>query len=966
MCLVCEQCIVSNHKDHTMSSLNNLYDQMCPNHPCTKLSLYCHSNQCQKFICYDCVIDKHCKHSIGPIPLIILEKSALNQYFDNQTQVDSQRLQAFGIKNTIQTILEPNKHFEKTLAEVPEKSLPEIFIEKMKLAMYYINSKEYHNYPNALRLLRECSNQGSTESMWCLSMIYETGNGIIGRDLKKFYKWLNRAAEYGHLASQFRLAQIHLFGSSNTSECSDSIPPGLQLEKLTGYQWANTCSQNPAAGRGHGHLLLALAHIRAVGVPQNHHKSLVHLREAIKHKIPMADYFMGIAYKEGYQEENHQKAMIHFINGTKYSSDSDDTNTNYKYTCIKDYEIMASCHFEIAQYYHRGKDFPKDLVKALRHYSESIKLNPNHWESVLAIGEIHLLENDDESQCITNDLSIAKLCFFSIFHAEEKSHAFYPIKDQAIQYLRILKESKIYMKNTKTIVNAPLPLSQKTVLQKPVVVESKEPKQEVKVIKELPLPIPLHRQRSQTISTPRSTPPTQPKPLPPTPSIKEDLEKFQKQQQLQQNSPSTPSSISSTPRSLSSNHSASSSVSTSPNCVSLSSSPLQLASPKLTSVPRSQTTPPKPQYNPSTNSTPPILSAFGNTASSSLRRNTISYEQPIKFPLPNINFFIKDGSFEMPPQYKLTTADEQFKKAIEFLDSSSNNTTKETEKAMKEATKVATKLITTHNHAPSYCFLAYNQMRLGSGKSSINVFEYLKIAAESHHPRACFLLSTCYSSGTYTKNNRSLALKWANNSAYLGYIEGFYQVAKELCEIGEKTESISWFLKFISLTKDTRRSDKAKSELANLYSDLGDHRSSLNYHKDIVASGNLSTPSTLNLADYLYYGYACEINYKSALDLYMKAGEHSSEVNDSAKAYQMVALIHLRGNSVGQDIQTAKTYFDKSAKLGDKDSQSYSIEVHNCLKNLTKQTVNALVESINRQDSLDDKLRAAKKINQSM
>lgn len=76
--------------------------------------------------------------------------------------------------------------------------------------------------------------------------------------------------------------------------------------------------------------------------------------------------------------------------------------------------------------------------------------------------------------------------------------------------------------------------------------------------------------------------------------------------------------------------------------------------------------------------------------------------------------------------------------------------------------------------------------------------------------------------------------------------------------------------------------------------------------------------ANLKLADYYYYGIACDQSYEGALIKYKQVTARSKDEELIGQAYLSMGMIYHFGKGTGQDLELAQTYYERAMKVDSK------------------------------------------------
>jgi len=114
--------------------------------------------------------------------------------------------------------------------------------------------------------LRKAAQQGSLESQWILSTVYQLGRGGVPVDLVESFKWALKAAEGGHMIAQHNVGSAYLHGT------------GVEKNLEQARYWYGRAAEQ---GFAHSEWMMGRIYLEGVGVAPNRDEALKWLTKSL-------------------------------------------------------------------------------------------------------------------------------------------------------------------------------------------------------------------------------------------------------------------------------------------------------------------------------------------------------------------------------------------------------------------------------------------------------------------------------------------------------------------------------------------------------------------------------------------------------------------------------------------------------------------------------------------------------------
>ena len=122
------------------------------------------------------------------------------------------------------------------------------------------------NIQKGLPWLRTAAEQGSLESLWVLSTVYQFGSGGIPADPAESFKWALKAAERGHMIAQHNVGGAYLHGLG--------VEQNLEQARL----WYGRAAKQ---GFAHSEWMMGRIYLEGMGVAPNRDQALAWLTKSL-------------------------------------------------------------------------------------------------------------------------------------------------------------------------------------------------------------------------------------------------------------------------------------------------------------------------------------------------------------------------------------------------------------------------------------------------------------------------------------------------------------------------------------------------------------------------------------------------------------------------------------------------------------------------------------------------------------
>ncbi|MBV8053520.1 MAG: sel1 repeat family protein, partial [Acidobacteriaceae bacterium] len=131
--------------------------------------------------------------------------------------------------------------------------------------------------------LRRAAEQGSLESQFVLSTVYEFGHGGVPIDLAESFKWAFKAAERGHMVAQHNVASDYFHGA------------GVEQNLEQARYWYGRAAEQ---GFAHSEWMMGRIYLEGIGVAPNREGALKWLTKSLAQghaptMLTLASIYMG-------------------------------------------------------------------------------------------------------------------------------------------------------------------------------------------------------------------------------------------------------------------------------------------------------------------------------------------------------------------------------------------------------------------------------------------------------------------------------------------------------------------------------------------------------------------------------------------------------------------------------------------------------------------------------------------------
>jgi TPR repeat protein len=197
------------------------------------------------------------------------------------------------------------------------------------------------NLNKALGYLQQAAEAGYSKAQYVLGVWHYNGKeGVALQDIDKAFSYFNSAAKQGHSTAQYFLAVMHRDGKG----CEKNLKTAL------GY-----FQQSADAGEVDAQIVLGIWYVcgKEGVVAKDYEKALVYFTQAALQKHSIAQFNLGILYRDGKGCEKNLKTALGYF---QQSAEADDEDAQ----------------FELGAWYSTGNDVvEKDFTKALHYLSQS-------------------------------------------------------------------------------------------------------------------------------------------------------------------------------------------------------------------------------------------------------------------------------------------------------------------------------------------------------------------------------------------------------------------------------------------------------------------------------------------------------------------------------------------------------------------------------------------------------------------
>ena len=237
--------------------------------------------------------------------------------------------------------------------------------------------------------LRKAAEQGSLESQFVLSTIYESGSGGEKVDHAEAFKWAMQAAQRGHMVAQHNVASDYLHGKG--------VPKDLDQAR---YWYTKAAEQ----GFAHSEWMLGRIYVDGIGVPPNREEGLKWLSKSLAqgHSPTMMTLAAMYTDPSGIPQDPQLVFDLHRAaaqQGNHYSEFEVGRIYRAGYLGAPDYsqaiawfQKAAAANYGpadrfLGEMYETGKGVPADAAQAVSHYERAADLGVSG--AIQRLGEIY-------------------------------------------------------------------------------------------------------------------------------------------------------------------------------------------------------------------------------------------------------------------------------------------------------------------------------------------------------------------------------------------------------------------------------------------------------------------------------------------------------------------------------------------------------------------------------------------------
>jgi TPR repeat protein len=288
--------------------------------------------------------------------------------------------------------------------------------------------------------LRKAAEQGSLESQWVLSTMYEFGRGGLPVDHAESFKWALKAAQRGHMIAQHNVGGAYLHGS------------GVEMNLEQARYWYGLAAEQ---GFAHSEWMMGRIYLEGLGVSPNRDEALKWLTKSLAqghvptmitladmytspNRIPMqpqlvfdlqraaaqagshfAEFEVGRFYRDGYlNAPDYAQAMVWFNRAAAAGYGPAD-------------------HY-LGAMYEAGQGVPVDLTQARSHYERAAEFGVS--AAIQKMGELYR-----DGQGVPIDPLIAYMWFAigARMGAPESENSLETIKPHCTQGQREMAEARV-------------------------------------------------------------------------------------------------------------------------------------------------------------------------------------------------------------------------------------------------------------------------------------------------------------------------------------------------------------------------------------------------------------------------------------------------------------------------------------------------------------------------------------------
>ena len=237
--------------------------------------------------------------------------------------------------------------------------------------------------------LRKAAEQGSLESQWVLSTVYQFGRGGVPADPAESFKWALKAAERGHMIAQHNVGSAYLHGT------------GVERNLEQARYWYGRAAEQ---GFAHSEWMMGRIYLEGIGVAPNRDEALKWLTKSLAqghaptmltlsamysgpNGIPTLPQLVFDLDRAAAQRGSH---YAEFEVGRFYRSGYLNA-PDYAQAVAWFHRAAAAGYGPADQYlgamYEAGEGVPADLAQALSHYERAADLGVS--TAIQRVGELY-------------------------------------------------------------------------------------------------------------------------------------------------------------------------------------------------------------------------------------------------------------------------------------------------------------------------------------------------------------------------------------------------------------------------------------------------------------------------------------------------------------------------------------------------------------------------------------------------
>jgi len=144
------------------------------------------------------------------------------------------------------------------------------------------------NLPEAFRYLERAAQHGHVPAQADLGFVYFNGNGSTPKDLAKSFHWFKRAADGGSVIAQCMVGDFHSLGLG-----------GVAQDAREAFRWYRRTATRPDRCAAKSQFALYTSYLSGQGVRKDVPKAMAWLKRAADAGNPQAQRALGQAYESG-------------------------------------------------------------------------------------------------------------------------------------------------------------------------------------------------------------------------------------------------------------------------------------------------------------------------------------------------------------------------------------------------------------------------------------------------------------------------------------------------------------------------------------------------------------------------------------------------------------------------------------------------------------------------------------------